>query len=129
MNIWAVLVATFVEFFLGYLWYSKLLFGKQFLKYLGKSEEELEMKAKDILGPVLASFLIFLFFAIVLDLMGTYDLVLSLLVALIIWVGFILTSNVYSVFYEGRSWGLYLIFILYHLVGLLIGALIIGLWQ
>ena len=129
MNIWAVLVATLVEFFLGYLWYSKVLFGKQFLKYLGKSEDELEMKAQDIFGPVIASFLIFLFYAILLDLIGTFDIILALLVAIIIWVGFILTSNVYSVFYEGRSWGLYLIFTFYHLVGLLIGALIIGLWQ
>jgi hypothetical protein len=129
MNIFAVLVATILEFFLGYLWYSKLIFGKQFLKYLGKSEDELEMTTKDIIGPLIASFLIFLFYAILLDLIGTYDLIISLLVAVIVWAGFILTSNIYSVFYEGRSIGLYIIFIGYHLVGILIGALIIGLWQ
>ena len=86
------------------------------------------MKALDGILSVVASFLTFLFFAIVLDLLVSFDLVISLLLALVVWVGFIATSNYYGVIYEGRNKMLYLIFILYKLVGLLIGALILGLW-
>jgi hypothetical protein len=128
MNILAIIVVTVIEFFLGFLWYSKAVFGKLFLKHLGKSQDEVQMKALDGILSVVASFLTFLFFAIVLDLLVSFDLVISLLLALVVWVGFIATSNYYGVIYEGRNKMLYLIFILYKLVGLLIGALILGLW-
>ena len=129
MNIFAIIVVTVVEFFLGFLWYSNIVFGKLFLKHLGKSQDEVQMKPLDGILSVAASFITFLFFAIVLDLLGTFDIVLSLLLALVVWVGFIATSNYYGVIYEGRNKILYLIFILYKLVGLLIGALILGFWQ
>jgi hypothetical protein len=129
MNIFALIVVTVIEFFLGFLWYSKILFGNLFLKHLGKSQDEVQMKALDGILSVVASFLTFLFFAIVLDLLGSFDLVISLILAIVVWVGFIATSNYYGVIYEGRNKMLYLIFILYKLVGLLIGALILGLWK
>ena len=129
MNILAIIIVTVIEFFLGFLWYSKVIFGKLFLKHLGKSQDEVQMKALDGILSVVASFLTFLFFAVVLDLIGSFDLVISLVLALVVWVGFIATSNYYGVIYEGRNKMLYLIFILYKLVGLLIGALILGLWK
>ncbi len=129
MNIFAILVVTLVEFFLGFLWYSKIVFGNLFLKHLGKNQDEIQMKPLDGILSVVSSFLTFLFFAVILDLLGSFDLVISLLLAVVIWVGFIVTSNYYGVIYEGRNKMLFLIFVLYKLVGLLIGALILGLWQ
>ena len=129
INILAVLVATIIQFFIGYLWYSKALFGNAFMKALGKSEDELEMKAVDIIGPLVIAFVSFLFFAIILDLFILFDLVFSLLLAIIIWVGFIATTNLYAVFFEERNFTLYLLNVSYQLVGLLIGALILGLWK
>jgi hypothetical protein len=129
MNIFAILVVTIVEFFLGFLWYSKFVFGNLFLKNLGKKEEEIQMKPLDGILSIVASFLTFLFFAIVLDLLGTFDVTLSLLLALVVWAGFVATSNYYGIIYEERNRVLYFIFVLYKLVGLLIGALILGLWQ
>ena len=129
MNIFAILVVTLVEFFLGFLWYSKIVFGNLFLKHLGKNQDEIQMKPLDGILSVVSSFLTFLFFAVILDLLGSFDLVISLLLALVIWVGFIVTSNYYGAIYEGRNKMLFLIFVLYKLVGLLIGALILGLWQ
>jgi len=128
LNIVAILVVTAIDFFLGFLWYSKVVFGNLFLKNLGKTEDELQMKPLDGIMSVVVSFLTFLFFSIVLDLMGSFDILLSLVLALVVWIGFIATSNYYGVIYEGRNKVLYLIFILYKLVGLLIGALILGLW-
>lgn len=129
MNIFAIIVITAVEFFLGFLWYSKFIFGKLFLKHLGKPQDEVQMKPLDGILSVVASFLTFLFFAIILDFIGSFDLMISLILALVVWVGFIATSNYYAVIYEGRNKMLYLIFILYKLVGLLIGALVLGLWR
>ena len=129
LNIIAILVVTAIEFFLGFLWYSKAVFGKLFLKHLGKNEDEVQMKPLDGILSVVISFLTFLFFGILLDFLGAFDVVISLLLALVVWVGFVATSNYYGVIYEGRNKMLYLIFILYKLVGLLIGALVLGLWK
>ena len=129
INILAVIIATIIQFFIGYLWYSKALFGNAFMKALGKSEDELEMKAVDIIGPLMIAFLSFLLFALLLDLFLTFDLVFSLLLALIVWAGFIATTNLYAVFFEDRKFTLYLLNVGYQLVGLLIGALILGLWK
>ena len=129
INLLAIIIVTLIQFFIGYLWYSKFLFGNLFIKSLGKSEEELEMKIVDIIGPLVIGFIAFLFFAILLDLFGTYDLVFSMVLAVIIWVGFIVTTNLYAVFFEDRNFTLYLLNVGYQFVGLLIGALILGLWQ
>ena len=129
INIIAIIIATLVQFFIGYLWYSKMLFGNMFMKALGKTEDELKMNAVDIIGPLVLAFLTFLFFAIILDLFVVFDLVFSLVLALIVWVGFIATTNLYAVFFESRNFTLYLLNVGYQLVGLLIGALILGLWK
>ena len=129
INILAIIIATLIQFFIGYLWYSKFLFGNIYIKSLGKPEEEMEMKVINIIGPLVIAFIAFLFFAILLDLFGTYDVVFSLLLSIIVWVGFIATTNLYAVFFEDRNFMLYLLNIGYQLVGLLIGALILGIWQ
>lgn len=129
INILAITIVSLIQFFIGYLWYSKFLFGNIFIKSLGKPEEEMEMKAINIIGPLVIAFIAFLFFAILLDLFGTYDLVFSLLLSIIVWVGFIATTNLYAVFFEDRNFMLYLLNIGYQLVGLLIGALILSIWQ
>jgi len=128
INIFAVLIATIIQFFIGYLWYSKFMFGKIFLKNLGKTDEEVKMKPINIIGPLIIAFLSFLFFAIILDLLIAINLGMSMLLAVLIWVGFIATTNLYAVFFEERNFILYLLNVGYQLVGLVIGALIIGLW-
>jgi hypothetical protein len=123
------LVATIIQFFIGYLWYSKILFGKYFLKAIGKSEDELEMTPVNIIGPILIAFVEFLLYALLLDLFVSFDLSMSFLISNIAWAGFIATTNLYAVFFEERNLTLYLLNVGYQLVGLLIGALIIGLWK
>ncbi|MGH1472263.1 MAG: DUF1761 domain-containing protein [Cellvibrionaceae bacterium] len=42
INIFAILIATISSFFLGGLWYSKLLFGKIWMQEAGLSEETVQ---------------------------------------------------------------------------------------
>lgn len=129
INIWAILISTCIYFVLGALWYSKLLFGNIWVNALEVNMEELEQKPIDFIGSALAAFVATLFLALLLEFIGTYDVMTSLLVSLIIGVGFILTSGVYDVFYEKKSFIAYLIDGGYHIVALLIAGLILGLWQ
>ena len=77
-----------IYWILGALWYSKILFGNLWMKSIGKTEDELEMKASSFIGSAIISFMIPLFLAILLEIIGAINLVNGILVALIIWIGF-----------------------------------------
>jgi type III secretory pathway component EscU len=129
INIWAILVSTIIYFTLGALWYSPLLFGNIWVKALGVNMEDLEQKPIDFFGSAIAAFIATLFLALLLEVVGTYDVFISLLVALIVGVGFVLSSGAYNVLYEGKNYIAYLIDGGYHIIALLITGLILGLWQ
>lgn len=61
INGWAVLAATVLAFLLGGLWYGPL-FGRAWLRALGKTEDELEPSAK----PFVISFFAALLTAVIL---------------------------------------------------------------
>ena len=88
INIFAVIVIAMIYWILGALWYSKILFGNLWMKSIGKTEDELEMKASSFIGSAIISFMIPLFLAILLEIIGAINLVNGILVALIIWIGF-----------------------------------------
>ena len=54
INYLAVLTATLVHFFLGALWYSSLLFSKQWIAAMGLSESKMESMGKGGQGEKLA---------------------------------------------------------------------------
>jgi hypothetical protein len=129
MNILAVIISTVIYFVLGALWYSTILFGNKFMDYLGKTADELEAKPTDFIGAAIAAIATNLVLALILDLIGTFDVLLGVLVALLAWGGFSATAGLYNVIFEGKKFGLYLIDTGYHLVGLIIAGVILGLWQ
>ncbi len=98
------------------------------MESIGKTEDQLEMKASSFIGTAIISFIIPLFFAILLELIGTINLVNGILVALIVWVGFDVSIGLYDVLYLEKNIKTYLIDSLYHLAGFLIAGIILGLW-
>lgn len=129
LNIWAILICTGIYFALGVLWYSPVLFGNIWMKGLGVKMEDLEQKPRDFIVSAIAAFIATLFLGLLLEIIGKYDVLISLLIALIIGIGFILTSGIYNVIYEGKEKIVYLIDAGYHIVALLIAGLILGFWQ
>ena len=47
INYWAILVSAIAFFFLGSLWYTKILFGNAWVESMGKTMEELEKEKAD----------------------------------------------------------------------------------
>jgi hypothetical protein len=129
INIIAVLIIAAIYFILGALWYSPILFGNIWMKNIGKKPEELKMSITTVIGSVILSILMPLFLAILLEFIGNYDILEGLLISFIIWIGFVITFELYSVLYTGRNFKVYLIDIFYHLSGLLIAGIILGLWK
>ncbi len=131
INYWAVLVAAIVNFLLGAVWYS-LLFGKQWLAIINKSEAELEEMKKGAPRAYVLSIIAALVMSFVLAHMVDYaqatNVVDGVLSGFWLWLGFVATTNLAAVLFEARPVGLYLINTGYYLVSLLIMGAILAVW-
>ena len=58
LNIWAILVASILNMFIGFLWYSRALFGVQWMNSLGFKEEDLNPSPGLFIGAYLLGLLI-----------------------------------------------------------------------
>lgn len=132
INYIAVLVAAFVPMIFGGLWYSQVLFAKQFMALIGKSEEELKKNfnpARDyglsFVGALIMSYVLSYF----IHAMFATSMVAGMKVGFCVWLGFIVPTNVGSVIFEGRKSGLYILNMGYNLVCLLIMGTILSAWQ
>ena len=130
VNYWAILVAGIISFGLGGLWYS-VLFSKQWMSVVGKTEEELKKLNKPInffstfvLGLITAYILAFIvMFA------GANTLLNGIEVGILCWVGFAgATSYAHSLF-GGRPQKLWMIDSGYNLVTFIINGAILAIWK
>jgi uncharacterized protein DUF1761 len=55
INLVGILVATFIGMVLGALWYSPILFGKQWLQRIGKTPDTLGSTTLPMIGSVIAN--------------------------------------------------------------------------
>jgi hypothetical protein len=139
INYLAVLAAAAAYFMAGWVWYT-LIFGKIWTKLMGfdkMSKKESEAMKKKM-GPSMAfNFLATLLAAYcmawsVASGAGFYHVsgvVLGLQTGFWIWLGFIVTSQLNSVIWDGKPFKLYLINIGYYLVSYLLVGTILAVWQ
>jgi Protein of unknown function (DUF1761) len=133
INIWAVLVAALIAFFIGGLWYTAL-FGKLWIRLHGYSEEKVKqmqaaMSPPLFFGGMLLSYLV-LSFALAVLLTGFTDpnVLTGLALGLVFWIGaaaVAMTGQIAS----DRSNGIYLIDIGCNLVYLLLMGALLGFWR
>lgn len=103
-----VIVASVVGFVLGWLWYSPMLFGKQWMKASGISEKQIAAsKKKGMAGTIVVGFISTLVMGFVLAQFLAYSAASSLMDGVIVGVltsvGFVLTTIGGGVLWEGRS--------------------------
>jgi len=129
INILAIIVSIVIYWILGAIWFSAKVFGKQWSKALGRNLEELGPNIKQALGSFFANTIAIVVLALILEFIGSYDLFTALLVALLIGVGFIFPTDLYDVIFEDKNIIAFLIDIGYHITGIVIAGLILGLWK
>lgn len=130
----AVLVATLVHYILGGLWYSPILFGNKFLEYINWSPEKLQQVQNESHGKELAiAFVMSLVLVYILAHFVQYTKATSALggiqTAFWLWLGFVVTTQVPTVIFEGRSFGLFAINVAYQLVGCSLAGVILAVWR
>lgn len=132
LNYISLILATLASMVVGFVWYSPILFGSQWMKLMGWDPHDkklmADMKSKAIMGYlgglvsslIMASTLSYFIQTLdVVSLTGVFQLVM------LVWLGFIATTLSGSILWEGKPKQLYYINTAYHLVSLIVMALIL----
>ena len=133
VNIWGIIVASIVAFIIGALWYSPLLFGKEWMSLIGMNDRDITAaKNKGMTKYYIIQLIVTL---ITFTVLGFAIAGLSITTAqdagfigLLAWIGFVVPGAVGSLIWERRPFKLIVINSVGTLVCWVIGAAIIGMW-
>ena len=130
-NIWAILVCFAVNMLIGALWYSPILFGNQWLKLIGKKQEDIskEDASKSMTLSMIPALFSVLFLSIILAFVNTSSLFDAILMGSLVSVGFIGMSALNLVLFENRSIKLAILNTGYSFVSFNIAAIILTVWK
>ncbi len=136
VNYIAIIVAAIASYVLGFLWHGPL-FGKQWMMLSGMTPEKMnEAKAKGMTKTFIAAFLTTLLMSYVIaniydfasSYYNLYGYQMGLMVAFWSWLGFIVPVTLNTVFWENRTWKLWLFNVSFELVSIALMAVIIAVW-
>ena len=134
-NLLALLVAGILPMVIGSLWYGPL-FGKMWMKLMGKTEEEIREGLSPIkmyVVPFIASLVMAFVLAHILEAFAkAYEatgLVAGAQAGFWIWVGFVLTVGYQAVAYEDKKLRLFGLNMAYNLLSLLAMGALLGVWR
>lgn len=134
VNYITVLIAAIASMAIGALWYSPLIFGKLWMALSGLSEGRLaELKARGMGKMYTVNFVAALVMAYVLahfvQVWGVFSLANAVELAFWTWLGFIATTMLGSVLWEGKPILLYVINVSYYIVSLIVMTGILAWWK
>ncbi len=109
LNFIAILLAAVAKFMVGGLWFSKMLFGEQWLKECGLKAEDLGSPRDAMIIGFGTCLLVSFSFAVILQIMAL-DLRSAIAVGVITAVGITSAQIGLSYAFEGRSLKLFLIY-------------------
>ena len=130
----AVIVATLVHYILGGLWYSPLLFENKFVQLINWTPEKLrqvqsQSHAKELAIAFLMSLILVYILAHFVQYTKATNAIGGIQTAFWLWLGFVVTTQLPTVLFEGRSFGLFLINVAYQFVGCALAGAILGVWR
>lgn len=134
INYAAIVASALIYWVLGAIWYSPLLFAGKFIALMRWTPEQLaRIEAEGAGAQIALAFVGSLVAAYVLAHIVRYtnaeNATDGAKTGLWLWLGFIVTSNLNTVFFEFRPLGLYLINIGYHLVAFLSMGALLAVWR
>ncbi len=132
INYPAVLVAAILHWILGAVWYG--IFTNKFVELMAwtpqqLSELESQSHTKEYVLAFLSSLVLVYVLAHFVQYTKATNLVGGLQTAFWLWLGFVATSQIATVIFEGRKPGLYLLNIGYQLVACLVAGGLLAIWK
>jgi hypothetical protein len=128
LNWWTVPVGAFASFMLGWLWYSKVLFGKPWIRLQGKTMEQLGNPAKSMTISFIGLLVMAAGMLSVHKYIGFLGLLDGPMFAFGIWLAFIATTMATNYAFNGRPFWLWAIDSSYQLVCLVLMGVIVAVW-
>lgn len=132
-NYLAILVSAVVAFLIGGLWYSPVLFAKQWMAAHAHSPEDVAKLKAEAPKAYGVSFLAFLVMAAILQMLlnhlDAHDWHLGALWGAHIWLGFAFTIGLMANVYSGKKFSVFVIDAGYQLVYLVVMGAILGAWH
>lgn len=131
MNYWAILVSAVAYMALGALWYSPILFGKAWMKGIGKTKEQVNADFSPVNYPVafIAGLLSAYGIARIMSWSGGDSIRDGIILALLAGITFVAAAMLVNDTFEKRPRSLTCINVFYHVAGLIICGIIIGAWR
>jgi hypothetical protein len=131
-NFWAILVASAAAFAISALWYSPVLFGKEWMA-LTKMKDSSNMNGSKMWGSYIIHFIVsivtFCVLGFGINAAGVSNGQDGAFLGAIIWLGFIATIGVSEILWKKTPIKLVLIDTFNSLITLVIGGAIIGAWR
>jgi hypothetical protein len=129
VNYLAVVVAAIIYMVLGFLWYGPL-FGRQWMKLSNITPSGMSggAMAKTTLGSFIGALVMSYVLARVVDWMGATTVGTGIEAGCWMWLGFVATVTLNSIFYERRPVALYVLNNAYYLVALAIAGALFAVW-
>ena len=130
VNFWAVLLAAVANMLIGSVWYSKALFANRWMALIGKSEEDIRASGSNtsyiwmMVGALVMAYVMAHFVSYAEADTVTQGAVIGLWT----WLGFVVTTKLSDVLFEGRPAGLFVINVGYFLVALPVMGAILAAW-
>lgn len=134
VNIWPILVASVVAFAIGALWYSPVLFGKEWMALAKINQSDVERARagsmwKSYISQFVATLVMFGVLSFIIWTTKTSSLSDGAFLGLLIWIGFTATEGVGALLWERKPFRLVLIQCVGTLISLVVGGAIIGAWM
>lgn len=129
----AIILAAVVAFLIGGLWYSPLLFARQWMAAHAHSPEDVARMKADAPRAYGISFVAFLVMAFILQMVlnhvDAHTWLSGALWAAHLWLGFAVTIGLMANVYSGKKLSVFLIDAGYQLVYFLVMGAILGAWH
>jgi len=133
VNVLAIIVAAVANMVIGMLWYSPAVFGKAWMKASGVSMDKMKKANKNMgktygmmfLGTLLMTYILANF----INLTNATTAVGGAMTGFWLWLGFVATTKLSDVLFEGKSMLLYKINAGYYLVSMALMGALLAVWR
>lgn len=122
-----VLVAAIASFVFGWAWYSKTLFGKQWMSWSGVKPKK-DMMAVSVIGGLISQVVITWGLAWLIDALKVVGWMAGMRLATMAWLAFVATFTLGSYLWEGKPFKLWVLNNAQNLLSMWLIAAILTLW-
>lgn len=139
VNYPAVLVTAIVGYIIGAIWYSPILFGKQWMKLSEYTNKDVDKAKKDgkmglrysvmFLSTLVMSYVLAVFVDLTTGAASYGSYALGLLTGFWLWLGFLATTMLSMVLWNNKPFALYPVMAAHYLVALAVRGGILAVWS